>query len=300
MKAKPEKWYAVSVSVPPDHVEAVEFALNSLDSLGSEVEMFPQSGSALLTVTAYFSSLPDGSSVEAELRNAAHAYRLSPDLDFNVRHTVVEDQDWLAEWKKWWKPVEIGRFVIAAPWHSVEGDGHVIIRIEPNMAFGTGTHETTQLCLAAIDANYQSGQSMLDVGTGTGILAIAAAMTAGDGARIAAVDTDADAIAIARTNAELNAVGGRIEFSAGSLDAVKGRFDVVSANLTADVILPILADLIDRAAVKLILSGILVEQEEMVTSALPKPLSHTVTRAGEWVAIVVETGPGGSLHLARP
>lgn len=288
--AKPDKWYAVSIVVTPDYVEPAEFAFNGLDSLGSDVSMFPESGDALCTVTAYFSSPPAEQFVLSELQNAARIYELPDDIDFALRQSLVEDQDWLAEWKKYWKPVKIGRFIIAAPWHQIEYAGKLVIRIEPNMAFGTGTHETTQLCLAAIDENYRDGRSFLDVGTGTGILAIAASMMSNGSDRIGAVDTDADAVAIARTNASLNGVSHLIEFSAGPVEAVSGRFDVVCANLTADVIVSILPALLAKCNKLLILSGILGVQEDAVLDALPKGLNFEVTRAGEWIAVIAETG----------
>lgn len=290
MSPKPDKWFAVSVTVAPEYTEAVESAFNDLDSLGSEIDLLSDRNSGVCTVTAYFSEEQDEAAVLNGIKEAARVYGLAADIDPGVRQTIVHDQDWLAEWKKYWKPVEIGRFVIAAPWHEVEDAGRFVIRIEPNMAFGTGTHETTQLCLAAIDEHYRAGQSFLDVGTGTGILAIAAAMISDGSGRIAAVDTDAEAAAIARINAERNGAGERIEFSEGSLDAVEGTFDVVCANLTADVIIPLLPGLIDRAGSLLVLSGILAEQEEAVLAALPKGPETTVTRAGEWIAAAVRTG----------
>src|SRR5678809_1536296 len=119
--------------------------------------------------------------------------------------------------KKNWQPVIVGRFVIAPPWSELHQDpNQLVIRIEPGMAFGTGTHETTRLCLDAIQKHY-SGGSFLDVGTGTGILAIAAAKLSTE-ARIEACDTDETAIAIARENAELNLVAENINFWIGSID----------------------------------------------------------------------------------
>src|SRR2546423_12368035 len=111
----------------------------------------------------------------------------------------VEERDWRAEWKKGWRAVEVGRFVVAPPWSEVPDDeGRIVIRVEPGMAFGTGTHETTRLCLAAIEKYFRGG-SFLDVGTGTGILAIAAAKLFTQ-ARIEACANDGGAVAIARAN----------------------------------------------------------------------------------------------------
>ena len=127
----------------------------------------------------------------------------------NVRE--VAERDWLEEWKQNWQPVEIGRFIIAPPWSNLdEMHDRLIIRIEPGMAFGTGTHETTRLCLDAIQKHFAGG-SFLDVGTGTGILAIAAAKLFPE-AHIEACDTDETAIEIARENAAANGVAGADRF----------------------------------------------------------------------------------------
>jgi ribosomal protein L11 methyltransferase len=155
------------------------------------------------------------------------------------------------------------------------------------MAFGTGTHETTRLCLKAIEKHFRGG-SFLDVGTGTGILAIAAAKMFAD-ARIEACDTDAEAIEIARDNAQLNEVAGQIEFRAGSVDGQTASADLVCANLTAPVIVELLPLLLGTTCGRLVLSGILDSQVEMVRSRIHE-LSATVLETdqdGEWVALVI-------------
>jgi ribosomal protein L11 methyltransferase len=288
MSVNPGKWYAVSVTVPAQYTDAIENAFGELDCLGTGVDLLSDPAGDRRTVTAYFSSPQDLKAVKADLSVAARIFGLPPDVDLQIDEAVIEDQDWLAEWKKYWKPTEMGRFVVAAPWHEVEGAGKTVIRIEPNMAFGTGTHETTQLCLAAIDENYRPWMSFLDVGTGTGLLAIAAASIADPGVRLAAVDIDVDAVAIAAVNAKLNGAGERIEFAAGTLDSIAGAFDFVCANLTADVILPLLPELIRRTRSTLVLSGILAEQEASIVDALPASLVADVRRAGEWITLVFE------------
>ena len=202
----------------------------------------------------------------------------------------VVDQDWLGEWKKSWQPVEVGeRFIIAPPWAEIPDEhGRIVIRIEPGMAFGTGTHETTRLCLAAIE-KYFAGGSFLDVGTGTGILAIAAAKLFPD-ARIEACDTDAEAIAIARENARLNGVAEKITFRVGTIEETTASADLVCANLTADVIATILPALLSATCGHLVLSGILDSQAEAVNARLlecgvSEPCE--TMQDGEWVAIVV-------------
>jgi ribosomal protein L11 methyltransferase len=243
----------------------------------------------LFRVTGYFDHTPNRESVRSHLGDALHIYGLpsSSVREMNVRE--VADEDWLGEWKKSWQPVEVGqRFVVAPSWAEIP-DTHerIVIRIEPGMAFGTGTHETTRLCLVAIE-KYFAGGSFLDVGTGTGILAIAAAKLFPE-AYVEAYDTDPEAVAIAVENARLNAAE-RIGFQVGSVAETTASADLVCANLTADVIVRMLPSLLAVTCGRLILSGILDMQLEMVATALqnggvPNPIE--IMQDGEWIALVV-------------
>lgn len=199
--------------------------------------------------------------------------------------------------------METGQFIIAPVWSEVGETDKTIIRIEPSMAFGTGTHETTRLCLREIEETYQPEMSFFDVGTGTGILAIAAAkIKSGVGSRewrvgenrtsssISACDTDEDSVRIARENAELNgAGGGEIEFYVGSIDEKTPQFDFVCANLTADVIVPLLPLLVEKTGSVLLLSGILREQEEWVAEILRelRIADYELRTDGEWISMKV-------------
>jgi ribosomal protein L11 methyltransferase len=263
-------WQALDIDIEPDAREAVEYALMEAGALGTEATD--------TRVTAYFSDIPNRESVRSELVEALRIYELPSSSVRDMELREVPNRDWLEEWKKNWQPVEVGRFIIAPPWTDL-GDVHdrIVIRIEPGMAFGTGTHETTRLCLAAIEKYFEGG-SFLDVGTGTGILAMAAAKMFPD-ARVEACDTDAEAIEIARANAAANDV--RIEFRVGSVDETTPSADLVCANLTADVISKILPDLISVTCGKLILSGILETQLDQIM------VDGEVTQDGEWVAIVI-------------
>lgn len=284
MSAAKKNWYALDVDIEPQAREAVEYALSEAGASGSETATDETDGT--IQVTGYFENVPDRERVREELFEALRIYELpsSSVRDMNVRE--VEQRDWLEEWKKSWQPVQVGRFIIAPPWSTLDNtDDRLVIRIEPGMAFGTGTHETTRLCLAAIEKYYEGG-SFLDVGTGTGILAIAAAKLA-PGARVEACDTDADAIEIARANAAANGVD-RIEFRVGSTAEVSSA-DFVCANLTADVIVNVLPGLVALTCGRLVLSGILETQIETVTERLSELAVSDVeiSQEGEWVAIVV-------------
>lgn len=313
-------WFALEIAAEPEAAEAVEYALNSLDSLGTEINYLRKTNADLVTVVGYFNEPPNDEGLRAELHYALRMYDLDEEAIRSVTLREVENADWLQEWKKRWKPTEIGRFVIAPPWESVDRAGAIVIRIEPNMAFGTGTHETTQLCLKSIEANYVPGDSFLDVGTGTGILAIAAARLAIEGtentekgvfpvrssppsdsnsaafsvpsvAQILACDTDLDSIKIARDNADLNGVGGSIEFIRSPLPEDAPTFDFVCANLTLDAIVPVLPLLLAKTRKTLVLSGVLDEQEDVIVRSL---VGHGVSKyrieqAGEWIAVTVAT-----------
>jgi ribosomal protein L11 methyltransferase len=276
-------------------VEAIEFAFNSLDALGTEIDYMrtPTNG---VCVIGYFDGLPDDEVLQDELHYALRAYGLDENAIASIERSEIQDADWLVEWKKHWKPTTVGRFVIAPPWETVDDADKIVIRIEPNMAFGTGTHETTQLCLAAITKLYRSGDSFLDVGTGTGILAIAAAKITGrstsgsESAPMRACDTDPDSIKIARENAELNDVGDIVNFVEGEISSETPQFDFVCANLTLDAIVPILPLLLEKAQEYLVLSGILAEQETEIVHALSENGVNdpSIDRSGEWIALTVE------------
>lgn len=271
---KAMNWQALDVEIEPQASEAVQYALMEAGALGTETTD--------TKVTGYFSEIPDRESVRSELFEALRIYDLPSSSVRAMNLREVANRDWLAEWKKNWQPVAVGRFVIAPPWTEIaDAPGRIVIRIEPGMAFGTGTHETTRLCLAAIEQHFAGG-SFLDVGTGTGILAIAAAKMFAD-ARVEACDTDAEAIEIARQNAQANGVAETIEFLVGSVEETTPSADLVCANLTADVILQILPTLISVTCGKLILSGILETQIEQIVTELGEV---EIIQDGEWIAII--------------
>jgi ribosomal protein L11 methyltransferase len=168
-----------------------------------------------------------------------------------------------------------------------QAPGRIVVRIEPGMAFGTGTHETTRLCLAAIEKYFRGG-SLLDVGTGTGVLAIAAAMLHPE-ATVEACDTDPVALTIAHENAMLNDVAERVNFRVGTVGEATASADLVCANLTADDILELLPALVSATCGRLVLSGILQQQAPAVAAHLAELglTEYELTTEGEWVAITV-------------
>jgi ribosomal protein L11 methyltransferase len=281
------RWYALDVATELEAREAVEYALMEAGALGTETG---EAKNNSLRVAAYFDQVPDRERVRAELAEAFRIYQQSSSSVREMTVREVPDQDWLGEWKKSWQPVEVGgRFIIAPPWAEISDDNNrIVIRIEPGMAFGTGTHETTRLCLVAIE-KYFAGGSFLDVGTGTGILAIAAAKVFPD-AHVEACDIDAEAIAIAIDNARLNGVAEKINFRVGTVEETTPSADLVCANLTADVIAVELSSLISVTCGHLVLSGILDTQaEDLKTQLLESGVSEPseTMQDGEWIAIIV-------------
>ncbi|HEY0458746.1 MAG TPA: 50S ribosomal protein L11 methyltransferase [Pyrinomonadaceae bacterium] len=291
MKPTEQKWFALEITADAAASEAVEFALNELDALGTEINNLGKSGAVTLTVIGYFNEQFANQIWQKALLEAVQIYGFSSDAIKKTEWREVENQDWLAEWKKHWRPTETARFTIAPPWETLENTEKHVIRIEPSMAFGTGTHETTRLCLRAIEERYFPEMSFLDVGTGTGILAIAAAKfrLPGSESRVVGCDTDDDSVKIARENAESNAAAD-IEFYVGSISPKTPEFDFVCANLTADVILPILPLLVEKSRRILVLSGILQEQEKLITGELAglQISNYKIETDGEWISVLVE------------
>ncbi len=289
MNDSKQDWFSIEITAAPAAAEAIEFALNSLEAEGTAINHVRKGPTEDVVVIGYFTELPSEDRVRDELHYGLRSYAHDEETITNITRKSVENADWLAEWKKHWKPTVIGRFVIAPPWESVDDHEKIVIRIEPNMAFGTGTHETTKLCVAEIERLLSDTDTVLDVGTGTGILAIAAALLRRT-ANIFACDTDTDSVKIARENAELNGVGGSIEFYEGSIMPDIGRFNVVLANLTIDVILPILPMLIAATGGSLILSGILATQRPQIEEALNELglAEFQVNELGEWISVTIE------------
>jgi ribosomal protein L11 methyltransferase len=192
----------------------------------------------------------------------------------------VADRDWLAVWREGLDAITVGALRIAPPWIDA---GPSAIVIEPAQAFGTGHHETTTGCLAALQELDLSGRSVLDVGTGSGVLAIAAGRLGA--ATVVAVDVDPLAVAAARENAERNGV--TLDVRTGSTETAPGSFDVVVANLDTDTIVALAADLRDRTRGTLIVSGVSVERAAEAVAALDAAGLAAVARPGrEWVVVV--------------
>lgn len=287
-----QNWFSINVTCSGLAVDAAELALSEFGAQGTTIDLFRKTVDSDQTVSGYFDSEPDVPEFRLFLEEVFSNCGLEAEQILAVELSTIEHTDWLAEWKKHWRPTVLGGFVIAPPWEKVDDATRIVVYIEPNMAFGTGTHNTTQLCIGEIEREYTSGDSFMDVGTGTGILAIAVAKLNDKNGKTGAIfgcDTDVDSVRLADENAVLNGVGDLIEFSDGSIDDSTRKYDVVCANLTVDVIEPMLGLLIEKTKKILILSGILTEQETIIRSALSR-LGYDEPRienSGEWISVTV-------------
>ena len=298
------RWLELSVEADVEAVEAVSEILGRVAE-GTAVQptrlirdpadelAAREDPTAPFVVTAHVADGPDARiAVDATERALWHlqAFGLRPVGALQVRS--VDDADWTDAWKRHYVPQRIGRVVIVPSWlvHEAAPDD-AVITLDPGMAFGTGLHPTTRACLELLQAVEPMPDRMLDVGAGSGILALAALRL---GARSAVgYDTDSLAVTAARDNADRNGLADRLEIRHGSLPAVADeRFSLVVANLVAAVLVdlaPRLADHVEPGGV-LLAGGIIAPRADEVVGALGA-VGLTVTDRrddGEWVALRLE------------
>ena len=202
----------------------------------------------------------------------------------------VNEEDWENNWKKYYKPTKIGNKIIIKPiWEKYEaGSGEIIVELDPGMAFGTGTHETTRMCVEALEKYVSPNVTVFDIGTGSGILAIVAAKL--NAKRVVGVDLDVVAVDSAKQNVSYNGVD-NIEILHGNLmDVVSGTAEIVVANIIADVIMFLAEDIKKFMTPKgyFIPSGIIKDRKDDVVNKLISSgfKIEEINIQGEWVCIV--------------
>jgi ribosomal protein L11 methyltransferase len=306
-----KEWAQVSCEVPASLVDSLSEYLIELSSTGVSIDNLTLDTFSLdsiedsptKTVTAYF-AVDD--SLEERIRDIeSYLTEKGPTYDgFEYRAptvTRIKDEDWSSNWKDHFKPLRIGnRLVIKPTWESFPATGDdIILELDPGMAFGTGTHPTTMLCLSILEGilsgeNIGSGsankkyRTVLDVGTGSGILSIAAALLGAES--VTAIDIDPDTIPVATDNCILNRVASSVTASDTPLHLISGSFDVILANILAEELVRLAQELVQRLSPDgiLILSGILTEKEDLVVGGFSNfnvTLSE-IAREGEWSCIV--------------
>lgn len=202
-----------------------------------------------------------------------------------------DDEDWANNWKKYYKPLEIGEKIAIIPeWEDYENkDNRLEIKINPGMAFGTGTHESTYMCIEMLEKYVRDEDTIFDIGCGSGILAIAALKLGAE--RALAVDIDEKCIDASHENARLNNLEDKIDIKKGNLlDVVTGHADLIVSNIIAEIIvdeIKNLKDHMDKGGI-FITSGIIKERRDMVIDALKENGFEIIdeTDKNNWVAIV--------------
>lgn len=295
-------WIEMHLDLPAPAIDLVGNELAELGCEGMTVEerrldtFIPpdpneEPAPGIHTIKAYFPLSESLESLVARVRERlGWLDRLIPGLATAPLATFpVGQEDWAENWKQHFPAVRIGRQLVIRPsWEEIEAQpGDAIVTLDPGMAFGTGTHGTTRLCLEAIAALYAEPGGplrVLDVGTGSGILAMAAAALGAQ--RVLACDIDEQSCCTARENVEFNRQQDRVEVTGAPLPQLEGNFDLVVANILAEENVRLAEELVSRVAPGgwLILSGILQEREDFVIQGFaPFPLQGPqLSRREDW------------------
>ncbi len=303
-------WLEVALWINGEIAEAVSEVLSRFTPGGvaiePEIKGYTPDGqgipSGLMKVCAY---LPLNEELEQKKEALEHALwylgRIQPIPQ--PQYKIIQETDWSEAWKAHYHPIPIGRRLMIVPaWLENPQPERIAIRLDPGMAFGTGTHPSTQLCLESIeeilfthpDRNPNQPYRMIDVGCGSGILSIAAIKCGA--ARALAVDTDELAVRATIENAQMNGVKDYIECGIGSVEQIlAGQFSFQQAELVvANILAPIILALFEQGLAKLVLpegtlllAGILAEQADEIEEALINHGFHSISRrqSGDWVAL---------------
>ncbi|MBN1283119.1 MAG: 50S ribosomal protein L11 methyltransferase [Proteobacteria bacterium] len=274
----------IEATVPRDRAEEASFLLARL-GCGSILEL-AAAGSASVTLVANFDAR---GRKEAPLADeVSETFRTFPGLaDAQVTCRRERIGDLRDAFKQRFAPFEIAHGIVVVPsWERYERRaGDSVIELDPGMAFGTGLHETTRLCARSLASRARGIRSLLDVGTGSGILAIAGRLMGAE--RICAVENDPDALAVARENLDKNGCSDVALLP--RLEMAKGRYDAVVANILLSTLIELRDPMVDRVEDNgvLILSGITADQEaEIISSYAGAFAAHETDRDGEWSAVI--------------
>lgn len=298
-----EIWLEITLKIPAEHVDLVSYTLTEQGAAGvvtaiHQLDTFVppdpyKPDTDLQTLHGYF---PDVSNPEETSNRIQQALlELAPLLN-NFKPTIlsyaeVRQEDWAEGWKQHFQPFHVGRLLVRPTWDNTEpGQGETLLQIDPGMAFGTGSHGTTRLCLDALVRCFDQTPPArtLDVGTGSGILAIAAALLGAS--QVFACDIEAEACRIAGENAMLNNVKSLVEIADTPLEKIPGHYDLVLANILAEENIRLARQLIEHTTPggTLVLSGILSEKVALVRQTFDALLGSApeLTEQEEWACLV--------------
>ena len=281
-KGLPLPYYEFTIHIPDAYKEALVQKLAELGTLGLIEER--------AAVIAYFPDTADRDTITSELSMIQALFDASGQEHVSFNHALVPDQDWNATWQKSFKPIDIGeRFTVLPPWERPTGD-RINLIVDPAMAFGTGHHGTTRSCLVLMEnlAGRTKQERFLDIGTGTGILAIAAAKLGFK--QVLGVDTDPLAVDAAIKNCIVNKTE-QVEIRSGSVADIPGTYDLIAANLISLVLIKLAPDIAAHLAPSgiAILSGMLTGQDQEVTTAMKLAGLELLEKRidGKWVTTAV-------------
>ena len=275
-------WHSVTVRCLSAEEEIVSALLIELGSSGVSITEHGES----CEVTGYF---PDDLPVNNIVSDFQNAYPSALVIDTDHHN----QNDWVASWKQFYQPTRISRHLTIVPsWDSeyIAGPGELLIRLDPDISFGTGTHPTTVLALYALEQTLRDGETVIDVGTGSGVLAIASSRLGAS--KVLATDLDDKAVAIARANISLNDSNAKINVIVNdSLKDVTEQAEVIVANILAEVLVNLIDDAVQllNPSGHLILSGIYFDKIDLIRRKVQEAGLNIVTSMsqGEWHCLVV-------------
>jgi len=286
-----KRWLVLSLLTPKDLIEPISNFLTEQGAAGiEEVEESLEQE----RLKAYFLQNGSAQKILCSLRQYLKSmHEMNPKIPLiEIETSSIPDQDWGENWKRFFKPIRVGsRFIIKPPWTKIRlKRDEIPLEFNPGMAFGTGTHATTQLCIALLEKGLKRrGLSVLDIGTGSGILAIAAAKLGAS--EVWGIDIDRTAVEIAKENVRLNSVSDKVKILRSRIGAIRKTFNLIVANIDYKSLRRARTSMLHHLKKSgfLILSGILLQEEERLRQHYIRTgkLRWTETRRDkEWVCLV--------------
>ncbi|BAL61847.1 50S ribosomal protein L11 methyltransferase [Melissococcus plutonius] len=309
------KWAEIKVETASEAVEAISNIMMEVGASGVaiedvlDIENFQKDNYGELIDKAQVTSIEEGALVMAYFPETTFLPEILPFIKESIAKlpsfglaigknqlTISEvlEEDWATAWKKYYHPVRITRFLTIVPsWENyhIQSENEQIIRLDPGMAFGTGTHPTTQLTLQAMEAHLRGGETLIDVGTGSGVLSIAGKYLGAK--KIYAYDLDEVAVTAAKENIQLNHLEKDIEITTNNLlTDISIQAEMIVANILADIIVLMLKDAWNLLKTNgtLIISGIIEDKKEMILAEIRETefVIDQILQQNDWYAFVLK------------